>query len=149
MEYSVEFGKRLIEAAEAVRPNEEADRAVLYLSLLSCEISLKAALEHAGFSIIHLKNRSHKIHKLIDDVAGCSFSDSGELATNIRAKVVEKGTANGTVGTCLTKDVAECSQYPNQIRYGEDLKHYPPDTMLKCAKVVSIWCEENLENLER
>jgi hypothetical protein len=34
---------------------DEAGRAVLYLSLLSCEISLKAILEEAGYSIRELK----------------------------------------------------------------------------------------------
>ena len=52
MEYNIEFSGKLIEAAKVLQDsdssNKESNRATLYLSLLSCEISLKALLEKAG-----------------------------------------------------------------------------------------------------
>jgi uncharacterized protein YbaR (Trm112 family) len=40
----------------------------LYLSLLSCEVSLKAILEKAGYTIDHLINRSHNLSGLTEDL---------------------------------------------------------------------------------
>ena len=63
VEYSLQFSQRLIAAARSFldkdKVDDETGRAVLYLSLLSCEISLKALLEQAGFSMKELKKRSH------------------------------------------------------------------------------------------
>ena len=75
MEYSLELSQRLIDAARSFvdkgKVDDETGRAVLYLSLLSCEISLKAILEKAGYTIKELKKRSHNFSGLIKDL--CLF----------------------------------------------------------------------------
>lgn len=149
MEYSLDFSSGLIEAAESVQDGIEAPRAILYLSLLSCEISFKAVLENSGFSVSYLTGRGHRIHDLVEDVTSCTLINEGYLATGIRAKVARDGIANPTVGVLLTASVAECSQYPNQVRYGQIVTHFPPSTMLICAKIVRDWCRENFDNLRR
>lgn len=153
MEYSLEFSERLIEAADALQLNsvskEETSRTILYFSCLSCEISMKAVLESAGYSKSKLRGFSHQLDKILDEISSCSHIDPESRASSIRAKVVEKGFANGTVGALLTHELDDVSTYPNQVRYGEVVKHYPPETMLKCAKVVHGWCRENQGKLRR
>ncbi|PCJ43632.1 MAG: hypothetical protein COA71_01805 [SAR86 cluster bacterium] len=149
MEYSLEFSQRLIESAESIEESDEAGRAILYLSMLSCEISLKATLEVAGFTVNELKAKGHHVDVLLNDLANCQFKDSGEVSSGIRAKVVIPDTGNGTVGALLTAQASECSVYPNGIRYGELVEHFPPMVMLTCAKVLHQWCNQNVENLVR
>ena len=77
MEYSLEFSQRLIEAANSFvdkeKAKDETGRAVVYLSLLSCEISLKALLEKAGYTIKEIKARSHDFSGLIKDLCFCDL----------------------------------------------------------------------------
>lgn len=153
MEYSPEFAIRLIESAEALledsRDKDEAERAVLYLSCVSCEISLKSLLESVGYEPKELKSLSHRLDKLLNEVSSCVYKETGNVASSIRAKVVVPDTANGTIGTMLTAEMSGASVYPNGIRYGEAIKHFPPEAMLNCAKVVSQWCAENVGSLRR
>jgi len=151
MIYNIEFANRLIEAAAAIiadsHDKQEAGRTVLYLSCLSCEISLKALLEQVGYEEIELKKISHRLDELLKLVGDCEFPN-GQKATAIRSKMVVPETQNGTVGTILSK-TSECSVYPNEIRYGSNVRHYHPKDMLNCAKVVSQWCTVNSQQLKR
>jgi hypothetical protein len=152
MEYSLEFSKRLIEAAECLKKEnltkgkEDAGRAVLYLSLLSCEISIKAFLEKAGYSVKKLKKDSHSFEKLFKKLCSCEFKRK-KLGT--AAKLLAKspsphpGAKSWTVGKILGFEKTTASKYPNQIRYGKILKHYPAALMLECAVTVNAWAEEN------
>ncbi|MBO1927329.1 hypothetical protein J3998_07030 [Thiomicrorhabdus sp. 6S2-11] len=144
MEYSLEFAQRLIESAEALfnEPNvkPETDRTILYLSCLSCEISFKALLEHTGFLPKEIKKLSHNFDEILNEVGTCRFISTNKRATSIRGKKVVPNTANGTVGTLLNTNQGS-SIYPNEIRYGETVTHFPPETMLNCAKVVNEWCK--------
>ncbi len=47
---------------------------------------------------------------------------------------------NATLGNLLEAKDLGASQYPNQIRYGDSLKHYPPEIMLTAAKT---WVNEH------
>jgi hypothetical protein len=153
MEYSLEFSERLIESADAVfhdySDKDEAGRAILYLSCLSCEISLKALLESSGYTPAELRKHSHKLDELLNVVGSCKIEGTNQRATSIRSKEVVPNTANGTVGTLLESSLSGSSVYPNEIRYGEVVKHFPPEAMLNCAKVVNGWCKEHKGKLVR
>ena len=154
MKYSIEFGERLIEAADSFvtekNPSDEVGRAVLYLSLLSCEISLKALLEKAGFSVKELKKRSHDLSGLVKDICCCELTGTGIgnskpfSASRLLSEEVVPNTTNGTVGTLLNAESVGASKYPNEIRYGELITHFQPLVMLSCAKVLSKWAKENI-----
>jgi len=58
-----------------------------------------------------------------------------------RAKSINFGEAQSTVGAILT--ATETSEYPNEIRYGDNLYHYPPSVMLDTAKAVNTWAKDN------
>ena len=159
MEYSLEFGKRLIDAAKSFvikeKVNDETGRAVLYLSLLSCEITLKALLEKAGFTTRELKNRSHDLRGLIKDICFCELAGTGTgnskpfSASKLLSQEVIKNTANRTVGALLDAESLGASKYPNDIRYGDLITHFPPLVMLDCASVVSRWADENINSIKR
>ncbi|PSW63715.1 hypothetical protein C0W54_03675 [Photobacterium kishitanii] len=153
MEYSFDFAARMIDSAECLfnshADKEESGRAILYLSCLSCEISMKALLEQTGYTTKELRHFSHKLPYLLAEISTCEHRKSDHRASSIRSKVVIENTADGTVGTLLASQVENASTYPNEIRYGEVVTHFPPEAMLNCAKVVLRWCLENQNSLIR
>lgn len=159
MEYSIEFADRLIEAADSFvpkpSPSDEVGRTVLYLSLLSCEISLKALLERAGYSLSELKKRSHDLNGLLQEICACELTSKkigNSLllsASRLLSQQVVSNTSNGTVGALLSAERVGASKYPNDIRYGELVAHFPPLIMLSCAKVVSKWAKDNMNQITR
>lgn len=159
MEYSLDFSERLIDAAntfvtEETR-DEEGGRAVLYLSMLSCEITLKALLEKAGFTISDIKRRSHDFNGLMEDICTCELTNShiGNSkrlsASRLLSQEVVMNTNNGTVGTLLQAELDGASKYPNDIRYGDLVTHYPPLVMFECARVVSQWARDHISEIKR
>ena len=152
MEYSLEFSKRLLTAGQKVvefeKGLQESDRAVLYLSQLSIEISLKYLLEKAGVPINQIKKKSHNLKNLLDRVDQCSVEiEVGENvrrlpASRLRSKPVDQQFGNVTVGTLLQAETkVEVSKYPTEIRYGKAPHHYPAEVMLACAKAIINWAE--------
>ena len=151
--YQFDFAERLIEAADYLASNSsgknEADRTILYLSRLSCEISLKALLERSGYTPKELKKFSHKLSELLKEVGLCKMVSTKRRASEIRAKVVKNNNETGTVGKILEAESDGGSIYPNEIRYGGNVKDYPANGVLDCAKVVRCWCITNKNNLTR
>lgn len=159
MEYSFEFGERLIEAADSfiieVKSIDEVSRTVLYLSLLSCEVTLKALLETAGFSTQQLKKHSHDLSGLLKDICCCELIGTGIdsskpfSASRLLSLEVVPNISNGTVGALLNAEGIGASKYPNEIRYGELITHFQPSIILSCAKVLSKWANENKCRIKR
>jgi hypothetical protein len=159
MEYSLDFSERLIEAAKSFvgkdNVEDETARLVLYLSLLSCEISIKALLEKAGFTPKELKKRSHDFTGLTTDLCFCDIPcvigsmSLDKSAADILGKVVDPAFGNATVGTPLSAEELGASRYSNEIRYGDQLTHYPPLMMLNCAEIVCQWAKENITHIKK
>lgn len=159
MEYSLEFSQRLIDAAKSFiekdKTDDETGRAVLYMSLLSCEISLKALLEQAGYTSRELKKRSHDFSGLIKDLCSCDLVGTGiggskpYSGANLLAQEVDPTIGNGTVGALLSGEEHGASKYPNEIRYGELVQHFPPPLMLKCASKVCEWARDNFSIIKK
>ena len=159
MEYSLDFSQRLIEAAKSFVGKENAEdetaRLVLYLSLLSCEISLKALLEKAGYTSKELKRRSHGLSGLTEDLCFCDLTGTStagskdQSAAMLLSQVVDPAFANATVGNLLCAEELGASKYPNEIRYGDLPRHYPPLIMLMCAEIVCKWANDNLHHIKK
>ncbi len=159
MEYSLQFSQRLIDAARSFldkgKVDDETGRAVLYLSLLSCEISLKALLEQAGYTIKELKKRSHDFKGLIKDLCFCDLLGTGIAGSKpysgakLLSQVVDPNIGNGTVGALLECEEQGASKYPNEIRYGELVRHFPPLLMLDCASKVCEWSKDNISIIKK
>ena len=63
-------------------------------------------------------------------------------AARIRSLTVDPAYGNATVGTLLEAEDYGASKYPNQIRYGNSLYHYPPEMILGTAIRVLAWAKE-------
>ena len=153
-EYDINFAKKLAETASGIVVDGiesiYAQRTVLYLSLLSGEIALKALLEKAGKPISEIRRRSHNLRQLLRDIDVCEVEveiASGEMrwcsASRLRAVVVDQRYGNATIGVLLNSDEVGASRYPGEVRYGDMLRHYPVDVMAKMAVLVCEWANNN------
>ena len=116
---------------------------MVYLSLLSCEISLKALLEQSGLPAKQVKSHWHNLGALLREVSRCEVEieiAGGHLkwvpATRIRAIPILSEGVESTVGTLLMGETLGGSKYPNQIRYGSGFLCFPPDALIKTACAV-------------
>jgi HEPN domain-containing protein len=121
---------------------------VLYLSLLSIEISLKYLLEKAGVPVKQIRRRSHDIGTLLKDLGECEVrvnvgaTKRWVSASRIRARVVSPMYEGATIGSLLEGERKGASKYPSEIRYGQSPRHFPPKLMLDCAVKVAEWADE-------
>jgi len=154
-EYDLGFAENLVSVAEFVilggLSDLNAKRTALYLSLLAIEISLKAMLEKAGFAVRDIMRRKHDLDGLLTDLGQCKvlleLGVSGS-ASRLRAVVVRQDMAEITVGRLLQDCSGPASKYPNQIRYGRLLRHYPPDVVANAAREVLSFALRYWETLK-
>lgn len=158
-EYNIGFSQKLIEAASGIEDellllySENAARAVLYLALLSCEITLKAVLEHAGKPVDVLKNCRHDLKGLLNHLRTCQIEvEIGCIkkwvpATRILVDHVDSAYGNANIGTLLEAEEIGASKYPNQIRYGNQITHYPPEMMLDTARKLLVKVKEHWDHI--
>ena len=157
-EYNITFSAELTRAGKHVIDSgpmsPEAQRTVLYLSLLSLEITLKAFLERAGMPVSRIKGLSHDLKGLLEAVCHCDVFITPQgfavpawvKASRIAAIPVSFGDAQTTVGSVLCAEDAGASQYPNAIRYGERVFHMPAVAVLEAAEKAQRWVEANQRN---
>jgi len=139
-EYDIEFANRLAECSVGIVAEGidslDAKRAAIYISLLSTEIALKALLEKAGKPICEIRNRSHKLKELLRDIGDCEIrlevikDDFRWIsASDLRSQTVDDRFGNAVVGVLVDAEDGGASVYPNQIRYGDVLRHYPAEVI--------------------
>jgi hypothetical protein len=156
-QYSIEFGEKLIDAAQGIVDRGEnsgdAGRAVLYLSLLSSENILKALLEKAGMTVGETGKVSHDLGKLLAELGRCEVEEeiSGQLmewvpATQIHGKTIIPETTF-TVGVLLEGQSQGASMYPNEIRYGDRTYHFPPVAALMGARILLDWAHQKWDRI--
>ena len=157
-EYDIEFGERLaatarMVAAEGLAPLD-AQRTVLYLSLLSTEITLKAMLEHAGKPTSEIRARSHRLAELLSDLGQCEVEieiASGTKrympASRLRGCPLKHGAAESTVGAVIDAESQGASAYPNQVRYGDVLRHFPAEVVAQMASKAAAFAREHWHSL--
>ena len=159
-EYNIEFSEKLVEAAQFVADEDdgsiEGGRTVLYLSCLACEITLKALLERSGKPLKEIKKLSHNLAGLMKELGACKVEIAivkdflaWVPATRLRSVTVDNRFANATVGTILSAEEKRASKYPNEIRYGDAIRHYPPKLVLETAIRVTEWAKEHWESFTR
>lgn len=156
-EYNIAFAEKLVDTAKLVSMQglSEVDtkRTVLYLCLLSMEIALKAMLEKAGMPVEAIKGFSHRLADLLVSLDHCEVQV--EIIANIprylpavrlRSLSVNYCNQITTVGQVLEAEREGASKYPIQIRYGNILKHYPPEVVMQVASLVTDFANEYWES---
>ncbi len=153
-EYNIGFSEKLIEAAQVVADSAldsiDGQRTVLYLSLLSSEIALKAFLEAAGMPVQKIVGYSHNHRALLDAVCRCEVKEivAGQLtwvsASRVCAISIAIETGASTVGTLLSLEQEGASRYPNKIRYGNSVAHAPARAMLQVSEKLFEWVIKHL-----
>lgn len=157
-QYDIAFAEKLSQVASLVVADGiddvEAQRTVLYLSLLSTEIALKAMLEKAGRPVAEIRTRSHDIAALIRDLDSCKVCSEVALgetrsvsASRLRAITLHDAEAEITVGTLIDNKFDDVSLYPNEVRYGCRLRHYSASTMAQLSAEVVSFALENWTGL--
>ena len=157
-EYNLGFSENLIKAAQFVAENddksEDAARTVLYLSFLASEIALKALLEYSGKPVAEIKKMNHNLAALLRELSDCKVEVplvkdflARVPATRLKAVTVDKRFANATVGTILSAKGKSISKYPNEMRYGNLIRHYPHKLVLETAVKVMEWAQKHKEKI--
>jgi hypothetical protein len=157
-EYDIAFGERLAETAHVVAAEDlvplDAQRTVLYLSLLSTEITLKAMLERAGKPVSEIRARSHRLAELLSDVGQCEVeieispgTKRYVSASRLRSCTLNHAGAESTVGAVIDAESQGASSYPNQVRYGDVLRHFPAEVVAQMAIKVSAFGREHWQSL--
>ena len=153
-EYDLAFANKLSETA-ALLANQslsglDAKRTVLYLGLVATEIAMKAMLEKAGEPTAKIRKHSHDLRGLARDLGKCKVeveiapgTKQHVPATRLRAIEVNGTTGKGTVGQILDAEAQGASRYPNQVRYGPLLRHYPAEVIARMASEVVKFAEEH------
>jgi len=157
-EYDIAFGERLAEVAKSVIAEGisdlDAKRTVLYLSLLSAEISIKAMLEKAGKPVPAIRALSHRLADLLTELGHCEVeievSPNNRIympASRLRSCSFKHGNSEVTVGAVVDAENQGASTYPNQIRYGDVLTHYPPEVVAQMAAKVVDFAHQHWNNI--
>lgn len=156
--YDLAFGERLAETARMVAAEGleslDAQRTVLYLSLLSTEITLKAMLEQAGNPVSEIRARSHHLGELLGDLGQCEVevevtpgTKRYVPASRLRGCVLNYGGAQSTVGTVIDAESRGASAYPNNVRYGDVLRHFPAQVVAQMAAKVAVFARAHWPSL--
>jgi hypothetical protein len=151
--YSIDFAEKLASTAQDVITDGLIDfasvRTVIYLSLLSTEISLKAMLEKAGMNVKDIRNCSHDISKLMRALDCCKISVNSNIvsAGRLRSKNIAYPNTSKTVGAIVVTDPNTQSHYPNQLRYGDMFFSHPPEVMAEVASVVINFAKDHWDHI--
>lgn len=156
-EYNIGFSEKLVDAARIVAASStntvDEQRTILYLSLLSAEIALKAFLEQAGVSIKEIRNCSHDHEELLAKVSLCEIQaevSPSQIewvpASRVRAISVYSEYNESTIGTLFSLENEGASQYPNQIRYGNTVTHAPAGAMLQASEKLLEWVKKYINS---
>ncbi len=158
-QYDIAFGEKLAEVANLVVADGldglDAQRTVLYLSLLSTEISLKSLLERAGKPTGEIRKRSHNLADLLSDLDQCNIevevmpgTRTKVSASRLRACELEYAEATATVGTIVEAERNGASTYPSAVRYGDLLRHYPPAVVTQMAFKVLAFARQHWNHID-
>lgn len=145
-EYNLEFSEAMSKASKLILSSDsivdESQRAALYTALVSIEVSLKYILDKAAIKV----PRTHDLKKLMDLVSKCTVEDEVTTgmpkrvpAARLRSVNVDTNFSNATLGNLLEAESVGASVFPNEIRYGALLKHFPAAVMQKASESLLLW----------
>ena len=111
-------------------------------------------LEHAGKSVPKIRASSHRLTQLLSDLNKCEVEI--EIAPGIRHYVpasrlrsctIEYRDTQTTVGEVIDAESQGASTYPNQVRYGDVLRHFSPQVVAQMAFQIMTFAREHWSTL--
>lgn len=158
-EYDIQLAEELAVVANSVAQTElpamAHERMRLYLALLAIELSLKAMLEKAGIPVSRIIARSHRLADLLGDIDHCTIeitppSGAGyrAAASRLRSVEISTPTERGTFGQLIDALTGEVSNYPNEIRYGNYLRHFDASLVADAAKQAVAFARVHWSSLQ-
>lgn len=152
--YDIKFANKLADVAQGLveqkLSSHEDRRTVAYLSRLSMELSLKAFLEKAGVPVSKIRKHSHNLRGLLAEVGKCEVEVDVTPnyrewcpASRLRSVTVAFQDSDIPLGVVIDAERHGASVYPNEIRYGEQVKDFPPEVLALVANRVVVWVQEH------
>jgi hypothetical protein len=111
-------------------------------------------LEHAGKPVSQIRARSHHLAELLAELG--QFEIEVEVTPGIKGYVsasrlrgcsLKHGDAQSTVGAVIDAEGSGASTYPNQVRYGDVLRHFPAEVAAQMATKISAFAREHWRTL--
>lgn len=154
-EYNLEFAEAMAESSALILQcnylYEESQRAALYTALVACEIALKYVLSEAGVAV----PKNHDLSKLVSLLSNCSVEQDVSKnvikrvpASRIRGIVVDDNYSDATLGKLLEAEKFGASKFPNEIRYGQTLKHFPASVMQQASVRLIAWVKISASSIQ-
>lgn len=159
-EYDIKFAEKLASVAEALlnqdtRTNEQV-RVATYLCRLSMEISLKSVLESTRQPIKEIKNHWHSLTALLNNIEEYEFlvEKSGEdpyweMGANIKNLSVNWAGHDINMEIIIKAEQYGASIYPNEIRYGDNVKDIAPEILTLASNLLVLWASERMGTSKR
>jgi len=152
--YDLAFARKVADVAGCVvaggLDDVQSRRVVAYLGRLSMELALKAFLEQAGLPVENIRKHSHNLRALLAEVDHCEVEIEivpgvrrWVRGSRLRALEVTFLSYATTAGTLLEAEDYGASQYPNEIRYGDVPKDFPPEAIAMGASRIADWVQSH------
>jgi hypothetical protein len=112
-------------------------------------------LEKAGMPVRDIRRASHRLDYLARlitihceiQLISATAPQSWVRASTFRALSVAIDGAYSTVGALLEAENAGASRYPNAIRYGRKIYHFPPQALIAAARALECWSASYYDNI--
>jgi len=111
-------------------------------------------LERAGKPPSEIRKRSHRLSELLRDLGQCDVEvevmpgiRNYVAASRLRAHSLKRDGAEATVGAIIDAEAQGASPYPDKIRYGDVLQHFPAEVVAEMAVTVSAFGREHWQSI--
>jgi hypothetical protein len=159
-EYDIKLASKFAQVANNTvaqgLSDPESHRVVAYLSRLSMEISLKAFLESAGFSIPHIRRHSHRLKDLLAEIDRCDIEVEISVdrkkwcsASRLRSIDIPFPGYQIVAGNVIEAEDHGASTYPSELRYGNHPKDFPAEALASAASTIANWVDSHAPSARR
>lgn len=131
-------------------------QAVAYISRVSMELSLKAALSQAGIPEYMLKELSHSLSALMRELDSCTVeaeiaagTKTQCAASRIRGKTFSWNGFEVSLGAVIDAELAGASKFPGAYRYGPPPVDFPAEALAQAAYELAAWVDKHWSTLRR
>lgn len=152
-EYNIDFSDQLLDAARIVaaqsKDTADGQQTILYLSLLSAEMSLTSLLEGAGVPISEIRLCSHSHQKLLAKLDHCEVKVETSTeqtewmpVSRLNGITVSAGNMNFYLGTLFSFESERDSRTHIPVSYCNEVINVPSTVMLRASEELAEWARQ-------